>query len=151
MKKFLIAIVLIGLALAASPATASATITPLHPDVQYALDEVPGGVALSATHAVWPALGMTVTAESPFARSVGTCATGTYCAYAGTALTGTKLTFAICTNVSTAGLRSVGSIANGRSSGKVQARDSAGTVLGTAFPNGSATVGSGTVGLLCTL
>lgn len=120
-------------------------------DLDYALETVPGGIALSERHAVWPALGMTLTVGSPMARSVGSCATGTFCAYSGGGLSGTKLAFTICTNVSTAALRAVGSIANGRVSGKVHAKNSSGGVLGTAFANGSANVPPGTVSLLCTL
>lgn len=100
---------------------------------------------------VWPELGMTLTTGATIARGVGNCATGTYCAYSGSGMGGSKLTFSVCTNVSTSALRTVGSIANGRGSGLVRARNSAGTVLGTAGPNSSTDVGLGTTNLRCTL
>lgn len=133
------------------PAGASSSDDAETSDIEYALGAVPGGIALSDSYAVWPALGMTLTAGSPTARSVGSCATGTFCAYAGSGLSGTKLAFTVCTNVSTAALRVVASIANGRTSGKVHAKNSSGTVLGTAVANGSANVPPGTASLLCTL
>ncbi|WP_341955951.1 hypothetical protein [Microbacterium sp. LWH13-1.2] len=136
---------------AAESAVVSASDDTETSDIEYALEAVPGGIALSDSYAVWPALGMTLTAGSPAARSVGSCATGTFCAYTGTGLSGTKLAFTVCTNVSTAALRVVASIANGRTSGKVHAKNSSGTVLGTAVANGSANVPHGTASLLCTL
>ena len=151
MKRTITAIAALVLALVLSPAAASADTEDLHPDVEYALDAVPGGIAISDTAVVWPALGMILEAQSPVQRAVGSCATGTYCAYAQPGLRGTKLTFTICTNVSTAALQTVGSIANGRSSGNVHARNGSGKTLGTAGPNGSANVSAGTTNLLCTL
>lgn len=142
-----VSLLLIGQA----PASASALDETEISDIEYALEVVPGGIALSDRYAVWPALGMTLTVGSPAARSVGSCATGTFCAYTGSGLSGTKLAFTICTNVSTAALRVVASIANGRTSGKVHARNSSGTVLGTAVANGSANVSPGTTSLFCTL
>ena len=139
------------LLIAQASASASALDDTEISDIEYALEVVPGGIALSDRYAVWPALGMTLTAGSSVARSVGSCATGTFCAYTGSGLSGTKLAFAICTNVSTAALRVVASIANGRTSGKVHARNSSGTVLGTAVANGSANVSPRTTRLFCTL
>jgi len=139
------------LLIAQASASASALDDTEISDIEYALEVVPGGIALSDRYAVWPALGMTLTAGSSAARSVGSCAIGTFCAYTGSGLSGTKLAFAICTNVSTAALRVVASIANGRTSGKVHAKNSSGTVLGTAVANGSANVSPGTANLLCTL
>ncbi|APH44195.1 hypothetical protein BMW26_03860 [Microbacterium sp. 1.5R] len=150
MKRILSVAVAVLVAATLSPAVAHAS-DDVHPDVDYALEAVPGGIALSDTTVVWPELGMTLTTESTSARAVGNCATGTYCAYSGSGMSGSKLTFTICTNVNTSALRSVGSIANGRSSGLVRARNSAATVLGTAGPNSSTDVGTGTTNLLCTL
>jgi hypothetical protein len=153
MKHSLPAVAALVLALVLSPSIATADVDDLHPDVEYALESVPGGVAVSDTTVVWPALGMVLEAasESATQRAVGSCATGTYCAYALPNLQGSKLTFTICTTVSTAALQSVGSIANGRSSGSVRARNSSGATLATAGANGSANVGGGTTNLLCTL
>lgn len=151
MKRTITAVIALVLALTLTPAVAHADADDVHPDVEYALNTVPGGIAVGDTVAVWPALGMILEAQSALQRAVGSCASGTYCAYALPGLRGTKLTFTVCTNVSTAALQSVGSIANGRSSGNVRARNAAGTTLATAGPNGSANVVSGTTNLLCTL
>lgn len=152
MRRVLVSLALLTVALVAVPTSAAAASDDdLHPDVEYALDAVPGGIAISDYEAVWPALGMTLEAGSPTARSVGSCATGTYCAYASTGQNGTKLTFTICTVQSTSALRTVGSIANARASGNVQARNSSGTTLGTASPNTAVNVAGGTTTLRCTL
>lgn len=150
MKKFLAALAA-TLLLVATPTATQASTGELHPDVAYALEALPGGVAISTHEVVWPELGMELTASSRFARSVGSCATGSYCAYSGSGLGGTRLSFTICTAVSTAPLQTVRSIANARSSGKVQARNAAGQVLATAYANGSANVSGPVVGLRCTL
>lgn len=151
MKRTVTTVAALVLAMVLTPAAANANTNELHPDVEYALEAVPGGIALSDTAAVWPTLGMILEAESAVHRAVGSCATGTYCAYAQSGLRGTKLTFTICTSVSTAALQTVGSIANGRTSGNVRARNSSGATLATAAANSSANVGGGTTSLLCTL
>lgn len=150
MKKLLSVAIAVLIAATLTPAAAHAS-DDVHPDVEYALDAVPGGIAVSDNKVVWPELGMTLTTGATTARAVGNCATGTYCAYSGSGMSGSKLTFSVCTNVSTSALRTVGSIANGRGSGLVRARNSAATVLGTAGPNSSTDVGLGTTNLLCTL
>lgn len=122
-----------------------------HPDVVYALSAVPGGVLLDDATVVWPALGMTLSAETGTSRSVGSCGTGLFCAYSGTDQSGTKLSFSACTTVSTAALSSVRSLANARSSGSVQARNSSGTVLATAVAGSAVNVGGTTVSLRCIL
>jgi len=122
-----------------------------HPDVVYAINAVPGGTVVDEHTVVWPELGMTLTAANPMQRAVGNCATGQYCAYSAANRGGTKLSFGVCTVVSTAALSSVGSIANARSSGTVQARSSGGTILATASAGGSANVIGATVNLRCLL
>lgn len=123
----------------------------LHPDVVYALDAVPGGVVVDSRNAVWPELGMEITVPSPFLRAVGSCATGTYCAYSEPNRGGTRLSFSICTVVSTAGLSTVRSIANARSSGTVQARAGSGTVLASAGAGATANVTGAVSNLRCLL
>ena len=118
--------------------TAPAQATQLSPEVLYALRAEPGGVALTPTTAVWPALGMTLEVQS--ARAVGSCATGTICAYSGAALTGTRLTWTTCGTKSTVAISTVGSIANARSSGTLSARGSSGTVYASAGTGASANV-----------
>lgn len=101
----------------AGPAAASEAV---HPDVAFALAAEPGGVATGYGSAEWPDLGMTLTV--PVGRAVGTCATGSICAYSSGALGGTKLSWSTCGSKSTAALSQVGSIANARSSGTLHAR-----------------------------
>lgn len=96
MKRILAAAFAVMLSLSFAPGAAVASDT-LHPDVEYALDAVPGGVAISETQVVWPYLGMILEADQAALRAMGSCATGTYCAYGRTGLSGTKLTFTICT------------------------------------------------------
>lgn len=125
MKRALAAIA-VGVALALStPAMAGAEEKhDVHPDVAYALASAPGGVAEGYYSAVWPETGMRVDVPNPNAmlRAVGTCATGSICAYSGSNLTGTKLSWTTCGQKSTAALSQVASIANARSSGTLSAR-----------------------------
>ncbi|MEV4669296.1 hypothetical protein [Microbacterium sp. LWO12-1.2] len=147
----------LGLALGSDLAMGSATPAQaseepvIHPDVLYAIDAVPGGTVIDAHTVVWPELGLELSVPSPDSRAVGSCATGSYCAYAGANRSGTKLSWATCTTVSTAALSTVGSIANARSSGTVQARKGASTVLGTAGPGATVNLPGGTTNLRCLL
>ncbi|WP_372969505.1 peptidase inhibitor family I36 protein [Microbacterium sp.] len=126
----------------------AAAAEPRHPDVEYAVSAVPGGTVVDAYTVVWPSLGMTLSVPRPFGRAaVGTCASGQFCAYSGPSLSGSKLSWSTCTTVRTAALSKVGSIANARASGTVQARTAAGTVLASAPAGGSASV----VGAVATL
>lgn len=95
---------------------------PVHPDVAYALAAEPGGVATSYTTAEWAATGMKLEVPTVTARAVGSCATGSICAFSGTGIGGTKLSWSTCGSKSTSALERVGSIANARSSGSLQAR-----------------------------
>lgn len=111
------------------------TPTDLHPDIAYALQEVPGGIVIDAHHAEWPELGMVIEVpeHGEHHRAVGSCATGAICAFSGSNLTGARLSWSSCGTHSTSGLSSVGSIANARSSGYLQARTSSGGVQATAI------------------
>lgn len=124
MKRLLITLVAtVALTLAPAAANASDAVQPdaTHPDIAYALDAVAGGVLINANSARWPALGMRIDALPASGRAVGSCATGTICAYAGTGLGGTRLSWTTCGSKSTAALTQVGSIANARSSGTMTA------------------------------
>lgn len=126
------------LALVGAPSPVSAEDTVLvHPDIAYALIAEPGGVATSWSTAEWPALGMTMTV--PVARSVGTCDTGFICAYSGAGQAGSRLDWTSCGSKSTAALLTVGSIANARSSGTLQARQGT-TVRASATAGNAANV-----------
>lgn len=139
-NKLLVIAAATALALFGVASPAQAEQTPLHPDVEYALSAVPGGIIIDEHTVIWPELEMQLSVVPEWTRAVGTCATGQYCAYSKSNRGGTKLSWTSCTTVSTAALASVGSIANARSSGTVQARSSAGTVLATASAGGSVNV-----------
>ena len=149
MKTKLLAVVAAALLSIGAAAPAHAE-PPLHSDIAYAIAAVPGGIVVDEHTVVWPELGMELRVAPMTARAVGTCATGQYCAYAQADRGGTKLSWTTCTTVSTAALASVKSIANARSSGKVQARNSAGTVLATASAGASVNVFGPVSTLRCT-
>ena len=84
------------------------------------------------------------------AFSVGTCASGAFCAYDGYGYTGSKLTFTACTTGnSVAALGTVRSLANSRGYGTVRAYDGWATVA-TLGPNtGASSVAAGIDKLNC--
>lgn len=107
--------------------------------VQQRIDEAmlarPGGTQISATEVSWEDGAVVLTVDDGVGtRSIGSCATGAFCAWDGANLTGSKLSFTSCSTYSTAGLSVVRSIANARSSGSVKAKNSSGTVLITLSP-----------------
>lgn len=130
----IVAATLLGamLALGAVPAQAAPQgDDAVDPEIIAMLEEVPGGVIIDSTHAVWPALGMELSIRSVSlrsARSVGSCATDRLCAYSAGSLGGNKLTFSVC-GVNTIPSTFVAkSVANARSTGYVQARNGSVTV-----------------------
>jgi len=120
----------------------------LHPDIAAALDQIPGGRAINATHAEWPELGMTMEAPSGDDKAVGSCATGNVCAFSGSNLSGTRVSWSTCGTFSP-GLSSVGSIADARSTGYLQARSSSGSVLATAIAGSWANVSGAVAQIRC--
>ncbi|PPF41870.1 hypothetical protein C5B85_18285 [Pseudoclavibacter sp. AY1F1] len=131
---------LLMLFVGAPAAQAETTVVDVDEIVTYALDAVPGGHATGEHTAYWPDLGMTLLSEEASAspsrdrqRAVGSCASGNVCAYSGSSLSGSKLSWSSCGTHSTAALGSVRSIANGRTSETLRARNGS-TVLATATP-----------------
>lgn len=123
MRRVHVAAVAIAALLAlASPVPAHAEdATDVHPDIAYALEAEPGGVATGYGSARWRHLGMEMTV--PVTRSVGSCPTGYICAYYGASQSGAQLQWSTCGSKSTAALSAVGSIANARASGVLYARE----------------------------
>jgi hypothetical protein len=142
------------IALGAAPAYAAETgDVEVHPEVATMLAEVPGGVAVDYTHAVWPRLGMELAvrdATSLAARSVGSCATNRICAFNGSSLGGSMLSFSTCTVSAIPGSFTTRSVANARGSGYVQARN-ASTVLATVNAGNWANVSGTVTNLRCVL
>lgn len=131
-----LAAALLGLVIALGAAPANAAVSDDHevdPLVAAMLDEVPGGVLLDATNAVWPELNMELSVPhgtGVSARSVGSCATGKICAYNASSLSGGVLSFSSCGVSAVPSTFSVKSVANARTSGSVQVRNGT-TVLKT--------------------
>ncbi|MBO0981128.1 hypothetical protein [Microbacterium sp. SD291] len=123
------------------------------PQIVEMMAEVPGGVLLDATHAVWPELGMElIVPESSIGvasmAAVGPCATGRICAYSGQSLTGSVLTFSTCGIHAIPSSFRTRSLANARSSGYTQARNGT-TVLATAWAGGWTNVYGTATNLRC--
>lgn len=127
----------------AAPATVS---MPMQQRVNAALAEVPGGVQTAWNEVSWDdgAVVLTLAPEGvATAAAVGSCASGTFCAYAKVGYTGTKLTFSTCTSgLSVAALPQVRSIANARSSGTVSAYNGSTLVTTVAAGTGKNTAGT---------
>ena len=110
--------------------------------VDAVLAEFPGGSQTAPNEVTWEdgAVILTLAADEGLitTMAVGSCATGYYCAYSGYNLSGSKLSFSACnTTQSTGALSVVRSLANARSSGYVQGKNSSGTVLATVSAGGS--------------
>ena len=129
MKALSASLLLAAALVVTTPAPAGATIDErtLHPDVVFALEAVPGGVALDSRHAVWPD-GMEIVVPNPALRAVGACPTARVCAFKSSGATGTMLSWSTCGTHNTAALATVGSIANARTSGILQARNGSSVV-----------------------
>lgn len=123
--------------------------------VSYALDAVPGGYATSEHTAYWPELGMTLVSDEAQAaqrserpKAVGSCSNGAVCAYSGSSLSGSKLSWSSCGTHSTSALASVRSIANGRTSETLRARNGS-TVLASASPGTQKNVSGSVTNISC--
>ncbi len=110
--------------------------------VDAVLAEFPGGTQTAPNEIIWDGGTVMLTLEADeeliTTKAVGSCATGYYCAYSGYNLSGSRLSLSACnTTQSTSALSIVRSIANARSSGYVQGKNSGGTVLATVSAGGS--------------
>lgn len=119
----------------------------LHPDIAAALEDLPGGVVVDATHAYWPELGMSMDVPPEDDKAVGSCATGNVCAFNGTGLSGTRVSWSSCGTYAPG--MTVRSIANARSAGYAQARSSSGSVLATAIAGSWANVSGSVADVRC--
>lgn len=153
MKKSVLAVVAAFVLVCAVPQAAAATET-IDPAIVAADAQEPGGVIVDAHTIVWPEEGKELTVLGSSASSVSAratlagCDTGKVCAYSGSNATGSKLSWSTCGSHSTSLLASVGSIANGRSSGNLQARNGT-TVVATAGPGATKNVFSTVTNVKC--
>ncbi len=96
-----------------------------------------GGTQTGPNEITWEdgAVVMTLAPEGLSSRSIGSCATGAFCAFSGVSYGGTRLQFSTCpSSNSVASLGTVRSVANARSSGTVRAYDGS-TLVTTLAPN----------------
>lgn len=144
-RTFVTSVVALALVAGVSPgaqAAASAPEESLQARIEAVLAKFPGGTQIGPNEISWDGgqivltlQGGTVGAET---FAVGSCATDAHCAYSGTYQSGSKLTFWACsTTVSTSAIGQARSVANARSSGYVDAKNSSGSVLATIWAGGS--------------
>ncbi len=113
--------------------------------VEVVLKQFPGGTRVAVNEVSWDGGNVVLTfASGATTKSVGSCATGKFCAFSAGSLGGSKLTFSSCTATnSTAPLGVVRSFANARSSGTVYAYNGSTSVASTAassWTNTTATI-----------
>lgn len=155
-RKTILVTAVLGLLIALGPAPANASVQgdgEVDPQVAAMLEEVPGGVLIDATHAEWPELGMELavaTESGVSARAVQNCATGRICAYSGTSLAGSSLTFTVCGVIAIPSSFSVKSVANARTSGFTQVRNGT-SVLATVSAGSWGNVSGTVTNLRCVL
>lgn len=142
----LIATSIVGMGSAANAAGTDPPTSTMQERIDEVLAEQPGSTQTSWNEVTWDDGDVTLTlaADGISTFAVGSCATGKFCAYSGTFLSGSRLTFSSCGTHSTASLGTVRSIANARSSGSVQGKNSANTTLvtvGAGSSNGSTPIG----------
>lgn len=104
-------------------------------EISRALLIEPNGYATGQHTAYWPELEMTMVSDQGRIErnAVGTCSNGTDCAYGGASMQGSKLSWSGCGSHPTSALSTVRSIANGRSSRTLEARNGT-TVVASATP-----------------
>ena len=109
----------------------------LDPRITYALDAQPGGILTSSTTIAWPELGMVLTLP-PAVTTRGLsakCPVGLTCAFQSANEGGARLTWSTCGTFSTTALATVGSVANARSTGTLQARNGTTVIASTSAGN----------------
>ena len=122
------------------PATAASTPgDALQDQVDETLARFPGGVQISSTTISWEDGAILLTFPAPSGRAIGTCATGSYCAFSATSYGGTRLAFTGCSATTTSNSlaplgSTVRSVANARTSGTVRAMNGT-TVVHTLSAN----------------
>ena len=144
----LVALGVVG-ALTLAPCTANAAENPVQDRIDAVIAEY-GGEQTAANEVTWDDGAIILTVEAQSARSaqtvsaqtvVGTCPSGSYCAYSLANYLGSRLAFTTCTtgnSVSKLG-SAVRSIANSRSSGTVSAYNGSSLVLSVSAGSGKNT------------
>ncbi|MFC6356340.1 hypothetical protein [Luethyella okanaganae] len=135
---------------------------PMQEKVDQVLADYPGGVQTAYDTVEWDggAVELTIVLEgsfSPFSAfspsspsSIGECATGSYCAFAGFSYTGSRLSFTSCPGGGgVSALGTVRSVANARSTGTVTALNGGSGVFSLAPNTGKPVVTSVVTTLSC--
>jgi hypothetical protein len=130
------AALLVVASLTSTPALASSggTVVPAQDGtLQQRIDELlrafPGGKQIADDQIAWEKESAVITLEGGSnAKAVGTCASGSYCAWSLGSYTGTKLTFTACSAAGTSSsvaplLTNPKSLANARNTGNVKAKN----------------------------
>ncbi len=129
----------------------------LQTQVAEVLEEFPGGEQVGPRTISWDDGAILLELASPLfaSRAIGTCPTGRYCAWSGSAFNGSQLSFGGCTSagwlVSLAPLASSGgarSFANARSTGAIMVLNGSTTVYALSA-GGSGVYMSATTGIRC--
>jgi len=139
-RAMLVTLVAVVAMLVSAPAASAEEEAVPRADIAAMMDAVPGGILIDADHAVWPSTGLEMTssaAVTPY--SVGSCATGSVCAFSSANLGGSKLSWSTCNTFTISSSFTVRSIADARSTGYLQARNGT-TILATANAGASANV-----------
>lgn len=142
------ALILVGAPAHAAPET-------LQDRIDAILQEHPGGIQIDDRSISWENGAVTLTLDAGTgARSIGTCATGSYCAFSGYNYAGTKLSFTSCSAGGSSGsLALLGnvphSVANARTSGTVAARNGGSTIFNLGANSGNPAVTSTVTTLVC--
>lgn len=144
----------VAMMLGATPAMAAGeSPRDVDPVVAAMLEEVPGGIVVDATRALWPELGMelqVVGKTTISARAVQGCATGKICAFSLPSLSGNILSFASCGVNTIPASFATKSAANARSSGYMQPRNGS-SVLATIWAGTWSNVSGTVTNLRCVL
>jgi len=158
MRKFAVtfAVASVLLILGAAPVSAvSSADAGIQARIDEVLAEFPGGTQISATTVSWDGGAILLTFPSPNTRAIGSCATGSYCAYSSTNFSGTRLAFTGCSADGTANsLAPLGaaarSVANARTSGTVRAMNGTSVVHTLSANTGVSVNASALTNLSCT-
>jgi len=120
----------------ASTDTAQATNYPAQ--IDDLLRTNPGGTQTGPNTITWEGGAVELRlAPDGASRAVGTCPTGSFCAFSSTNLAGSRVSFTTCSTHSVGSLIGTAkSIANARTSGTVYGENSSGSVLSTIGANG---------------
>lgn len=157
MRKFHLASLTLAMATlimsaSAAPALADETSASGTPTVYDILAANPGGTIIDERTISWQNGTIVLTLESGRnARAVGSCATGSFCAFNGANLSGSRLAFSTCDSTfsTTQLLGGVKSVANARSGGTVLGQNSSSTNLMTVAANTWANAPGAVVKLRC--